>query len=79
MDLKRKEFLKNSQFHFKAVLNWLFSRILFRWSKCLLRKEKNHLSGLSHDVRKSFSANKSYHFFFYIKDLKPVVVTYACL
>ena len=41
------------------------------------KKKKNSLSDDSHDVTKSFSANKSYHFFFYIKDLKPVAVAYA--
>ena len=44
-----------------------------------LKKKKSSLSDLSHDVRKSFSANEYYQFFFYIKDLKPVVVTYAFL
>ena len=44
-----------------------------------MKKEKNTLSDLSHDARKSFSANESYHFFSYIKDLKPVAVTYAFL
>ena len=28
------------------------------------------MSDLSHDARKSFSANESYHFFSYIKDFK---------
>ena len=40
---------------------------------------KNSWSDLSHNVRKSFPANESYYFFFYIKDLKPVAVTYAFL
>ena len=37
------------------------------------------MSDLSHDARKSFSANESYRFFSYIKNLKPVAVTYAFL
>ena len=44
-----------------------------------MKKKKNSLSHLSHDARKSFSANETYHFFCYIKDLKPVAVTYAFL
>ena len=44
-----------------------------------MKKKKNSLSDLSHDARKSFSANETYHFFSYIKDLKPVAVTYAFL
>ena len=35
-----------------------------------LKKKRNSLSNRSRDERKSFSANESYHFFFYIKDLK---------
>ena len=42
-----------------------------------MKKKKNYLSDLSHDARKSFSANETYHFLSYIKDLKPVAVTYA--
>ena len=42
-------------------------------------KEKNDLSDLSHDARKSFSANESYHFLSFVKDLKPVAVAYAFL
>ena len=57
-----------------------FSRIVSGGQEVFYtEKEKNSLSDLSHDVRKSFSANESYHFFFYIKDLKPVAVTYAFL
>ena len=53
----------------------VFSRILSGGQKVFYAKqEKNSLSDLSHDVRKSFSAN-----FFFIKDLKPVAVTYAFL
>ena len=44
-----------------------------------MKKEKGTLFDLSHDARKSFSANESYHFFSKIKDLKPVAVTYAFL
>ena len=44
-----------------------------------IKKEKNSLSDLSHDARKSFSANLSYHLFSYIKDIKPVAVTYGFL
>ena len=40
---------------------------------------KKSWSDLSHDVRKSFPANESYYFFFFVKDLKPVAVTYAFL
>ena len=60
--------------------NWLFLRILSGGQKVFyVKQEKNYFSDLSHDVRKSFSANESYHFFFFIKDLKPVAVTYAFL
>ena len=56
------------------------SRILSGGRKVFyIKKEKNYLSDISHDARKSFSANESYHFFCYIKDLKPVAVTYAFL
>ena len=44
-----------------------------------IKKEKKYLPDLSHDARKSFSANESHHFFSYIKDLKPVTVTHAFL
>ena len=51
--------------------NWLLFKNSFQ-----LSKEKNSLSDLSKDVRKSFSANESYQFFSYIKDLKPFAVTH---
>ena len=48
-----------------------FSKIPSGGQKVLyVKKEKNYLPDLSHDVRKSFSANESYHGFFYIEDLK---------
>ena len=57
-----------------------FLRILSDGQKVFyVKQEKNYFSDLSHDVRKSFSANESYHFFFFIKDLEPVAVTYAFL
>ena len=60
--------------------NWLLFKNSFHWSKGLLhQKGKNSLSDLSHDVRKFFSANESYYFFFFIKDLNPVAVTHAFL
>ena len=34
---------------------------------------------LSHDVRKSFSANEFYHFFFYIKDVYFPVANFVRL
>ena len=46
---------------------------------CYIKKEKNSLSDLSRNARKSFSANESFHFFSYIEDLKPVAVSYAFL
>ena len=53
--------------------NWLLFKNSFQWSKgVLVKKEKNSLSDLSHDTRKSFPANESCHFFSYIKDLKPI-------
>ena len=52
----------------------------FRCQKVFyIKNKKNYLPDLSHDVRKSFSANESYYFLFYIKDLKPATVTYAFL
>ena len=46
-----------------------FSRILFRIQKVFyIKKWKNSLSDLSHDARKSFSADAFYHFFFSLKD-----------
>ena len=43
-----------------------------------IKKEKNYLSDLSHDVRKPFSANETFnYFFFYIT--KSAAVTYAAL
>ena len=60
--------------------NWLLFKNSFHWSKGLLhQKGKNSLSDLSHDVRKFFSANESYYFFIFIKDLNPVAVTHAFL
>ena len=60
--------------------NWLLSKIPFGGQKVFyIKKEKNSLSDLSHDARKSFSANESYHFLSYVKDLKPVAVAYAFL
>ena len=44
-----------------------------------IEKEKHSLSDLSHDARKSFSANESYYIFFHIGDLKPVAAVYAIL
>ena len=46
---------------------------------CYIKKEKNSLSDLSHNARKSFSGNESFHFFSYIEDLKPVALTHAFL
>ena len=60
--------------------NWLLFKNSFHWSKGLLhQKGKNSLSDLSHDVRKFFSANESYYFFIFIKDLNPIAVTHAFL
>ena len=57
-----------------------FSRILSSGQKLFyIKKEKNYLSDLFHYARKSFSANESHPFFSYVKDLKPVAVTYAFL
>ena len=59
--------------------NWLLLKIISGGQKVFyIKKEKNYLSDLSHDVRKSFSANESYYIY-YIKDLKPAAVTYAFL
>ena len=55
-----------------------FSRILSGGQKVFyIKKEKNSLSNFSHDIRKYFSANEYNHFFFYIKDSKPVVVCFC--
>ena len=49
--------------------NWLLLRILSSGLKVFyIKKEKNSLSDLYHNVRKSLSANESFYLFFYIRD-----------
>ena len=54
---------------FWSALKCFFSRILSGGQKVFyvyVKNEKNTLSDLSHVVRKSFSANESYHYFSFI-------------
>ena len=61
--------------------NWLFFKNSFRWSKGLLHKKGEKLFVWSFSQCKKILFSKWFLslFFFYIKDLKPVAVTYAFL
>ena len=66
-----------------AINLWIgigcFSRILSGGQKVFyIKKKKNYLPNLSHDARNPFQ-QMSLITFSYIKDLKPVAVTYAFL
>ena len=57
---------------FWSALKCFFSRILSGGQKVFhvyVKKEKNTLSYLYHVVRKSFSANESYHYFSFISKI----------
>ena len=61
--------------------NWHLFKNSIWWSIGLLHKkgEKFVVWSFSRCKKNPYSANESYHFFLYIKHLKPVAVTYAFL